>query len=167
MLNAPEPAVSSTLLEYAGALSWMEASLPSYIEALALLQERLMRAARAAGRNAKKAAARIKLADAGWGESEAAAFEKANSLLHGAMKLTHPPSDLQVRLFSDASGGCCATPAAQVSREGLGLRLASQSHELLACLSAMVRGAASRWAKAEKEAYAIIDACGRFEYACL
>ncbi|KAH9110401.1 hypothetical protein AeMF1_014779, partial [Aphanomyces euteiches] len=142
----------------------MRASIPDYNKLIDPLRRLLDVAVKAAGSSKKKALARVALSLVGWSQDHAACFEDVKSALANVVPLSHPRSDMEVCVFTDASDKFWGAVATQIPSEDLSLPLEDQRHEPLAFLSGTFTGASQRWPIVEKEAYAVVESCKRLDY---
>jgi len=153
------PATAADLQQLLCATNWMRTNIPNYAELVAPLRELLDVAAKLSGSSKKLKLARIRLAEAGWSQDHLACFDRVKAVLAKTVPLARPTEDKMVCLYTDASSGHWGAVATQVPLEDLDLPLAF--------LSGAFRGASSRWAIFEKEAFAVVEAVKRLDYLLL
>ncbi|KAH9114827.1 hypothetical protein LEN26_013016 [Aphanomyces euteiches] len=154
LIDLALPTTAADLQQFVCETNWMRASNPDYNKLIDPLRRLLDVAVKAAGSSKKKALARVALSLVGWSQDHAACFEDVKSALANVVPLSHPRSDMEVCVFTDASDKFWGAVATQIPSEDLSLPLEDQRHEPLAFLSGRFTGASQRWPIVEKEAYA-------------
>ncbi|KAH9135325.1 hypothetical protein AeRB84_019220, partial [Aphanomyces euteiches] len=164
LIDLALPTTAADLQQFVCATNWMRASIPDYNKLIDPLRRLLDVAVKAAGSSKKKALARAPLSLVGWSQDHAACFEDVKSALANVVPLSHPRSDMELCVFTDASDKFWGAVATQIPSEDLSLPLEDQRHEPLAFLSGTFTGASQRWPIVEKEAYAVVESCKRLDY---
>ncbi|KAH9097760.1 hypothetical protein Ae201684P_001236 [Aphanomyces euteiches] len=154
LIDLALPTTATDLKQFVCATNWMCASIPDYNKLIDPLRRLLDVAEKAAGSSKKKALARVALSLVGWSQDHAACFEDVKAALANVVPLSHPRSDMEVCVLTDASDKFCGAVATQIPSEDLSQPLEDQRHEPLAFLSGTFTGACQRWPIVEKEAYA-------------
>jgi uncharacterized membrane protein YgcG len=116
-------------------------------------------------RNARTAR-KISLHEAGWGNEHDASFQALKEALVNAVCNAHPREDHVLCLFPDASYEFWGSILTQVPKEDItgDKPIAQWSHEPLAFLSGVFRGAQLRWGIPDKEGFAIKESCTRLAH---
>ncbi|KAF0742575.1 hypothetical protein Ae201684P_008386 [Aphanomyces euteiches] len=164
LIDLALPTTAADLQQFVCATNWMRASITDNNKLIDPLRRLLDVAVKAAGSSKKKALARVALSLVGWSQDHAACFEDAKSALANVVPLSHPRSDLEVCVFTDASDKFWGAVATQIPSEDLSLPLEDQRHKPLAFLSGTFTGASQCWPIVEKEAYAVVESCKRLDY---
>jgi hypothetical protein len=160
------PVTAADLQQFLGSCGWVRGKIPAYAELVAPLQQLLTAALAGSKKRNARAAARIALRDAGWGEAHAAAFEAIKAALAQAVTLAHLRDDMAVCLFPDASTYFWGSILTQVPPEDVtsGKPVETWRHEPLGFLSGAFKGASLNWAIPDKEGYSIKESCARFAH---
>ncbi|KAH9093688.1 hypothetical protein Ae201684P_016312 [Aphanomyces euteiches] len=103
LIDLALPTTAADLQQFVCATNWMRASIPDYNKLIDPLRRLLDVAVKAAGSSKKKALARVALSLVGWSQDNAACFEDVKSALANVVPLSHPRSDMEVCVFTDAS----------------------------------------------------------------
>ncbi|KAH9105021.1 hypothetical protein AeMF1_019060 [Aphanomyces euteiches] len=154
LIDLALPTTATDLKQFVCATNWMRASIPDYNKLIDPLRRLLDVAEKAAGSSKKKALARVALSLVGWSQDHAACFEDVKAALANVVPLSHPRSDMEVCVLTDASDKFWGAVATQIPSEDLSQPLEDQRHEPLAFLSGTFTGACQRWPIVEKEPYA-------------
>ncbi|KAF0721525.1 hypothetical protein Ae201684_019095 [Aphanomyces euteiches] len=112
LIDLALPTTAADLQQFVCATNWMRASIPDYNKLIDPLRRLLDVAVKAAGSSKKKALACVALSLVGWSQDHAACFEDVKSTLANVVPLSHPRSDMEVYVFTDASDkfGCDSNP---------------------------------------------------------
>ncbi|KAH9178489.1 hypothetical protein AeNC1_017417 [Aphanomyces euteiches] len=164
LIDLALPTTATDLKQFVCATNWMRASIPDYNKLIDPLRRLLDVAEKAAGSSKKKALARVALSLVGWSQDHAACFEDVKAALANVVPLSHPRSDMEVCVLTDASDKFWGAVATQIPSEDLSQPLEDQRHEPLAFLSGTFTGACQRWPIVEKEPYAVVESCKRLDY---
>ena len=166
VLAMQPPTTAADLQQFVASCNWVRSKIPAYAELMAPLQRLLTESMRDKKKKTARAAARVVLADAGWGDEHTNAYEAVKTALGEAVTLAHLRDDMVVCLFPDASDFFWGSILTQVdaSMPGSGLPVEEWGHEPLGFLSGAFRDASLRWGVPDKEAYAIKESCSKFAH---
>ena len=153
----PPPRTAADLQQLLAAANWIRAMIPEYARIVQKLQELLQEALAGLPKRSKLYGARVQLDTKGWDDSHMEAFTNLKAAIENAVRTAHPDADKEFCLWTDASAVSWGAVLTQVSKSDFESRENWQDweHEPLAFLSGVFKGAASRWAIPDKEAYAI------------
>jgi len=165
--NITTPVTAQQLQQFICASNWMRTSLPKFTEVTAPLREILELAYKKVGKRTSSSVKRVELKSLGWSKEHDLAFQEVINLLKSSITLAHPNPDYAFCVFTDASQGYWAAVITQVPPEDLKLPFEQQQHAPLAFLSGAFKGAASRWAIVEKEAFPIVEVCSKYAWLLL
>jgi hypothetical protein len=159
LLDIPVPGTAADLQQFLAAANWIRGRIPSYSSVVAPMQDILQHALAGRSKRTKRVAAGISLVDVGWGVAHVEAFESVRRAIVQAVRVAHPDPDKCFCLFTDASAKYWASVLTQIPETEVKLPVEEQSHEPLAFLSGVFRGAQVRWGIPDKEGFAIKESC--------
>ena len=152
LVSMPTPRTAAELQTFIHASNWMREHLPDYARRVNKLRE-FYEDALAGGKRTKRAAAAKVLE---WNTEMIGEFENVKDLIRDSVQLSHPSEDAEYGLFTDASDIGWGAALFQVREYDPTVAFWEQACEPLAFLGGTFKGAQSRWAIIDKEAYAIL-----------
>ena len=164
LVSMKKPTMARELQQLLCATNWMRSSIPNYskvVEPLHSLMEETY--SKAGGRRTKRAIRKLSIT-AEWGASHDAAFAAIIKQLTASVKLSHPKSEFELCLFTDASDTHWSGILTQVPSNQRDKAIDDQSHEPLCFLSGAFKGSSKNWSVPEKEGFAVVESMCRVDY---
>ena len=164
LVSMKKPSMAGELQQLLCATNWMRTSIPNYaavIEPLHTLMEAIY--AKVGGKRTKRAIRNISVTT-DWGATHDHAFATIKEQLAAAVKLSHPKSEFELCLFTDASDTHWSAILTQVPKSQRNKKIDEQQHEPMCFLSGAFKGSSKNWSVPEKEGFAIVEAMCRVDY---
>ena len=164
LVSMKKPTMASELQQLLCATNWMRTSIPNYavvVEPLHTLMESTY--SKVGGKRTKRAIRNISITT-DWGATHDQAFATIKDQLAAAVNLSHPKSDFELCLFTDASDTHWSAILTQVSKSQRNKKMEEQEHEPMCFLSGAFKGSSKNWSVPEKEGFAIVEAMCRVDY---
>ncbi len=164
LVSMKKPTMAGELQQLLCATNWMRSSIPNYsevIEPLHNLMEEVY--SRAGGKRTKRAVRNLSIT-AEWGATHDVAFRAIIKQLAAAVKLSHPKSEFELCLFTDASDTHWSGILTQAPSNQRDKAIDNQDHEPLCFLSGAFKGSSKNWSVPEKEGFAIVESMCRVDY---
>jgi len=157
--NMPPPTNAATLASYIATLNWSRSAVPRFAQLVQPLQELLASALKSGPSASKTQRQRILLADCGWNAAHDDAFARLNASVVQNLALCYPRHDYAMTVWFDASDLAWGAVICQCPPEELERPPLLQSHQPLAFLSGVFKGAQQRYSTVEREALALVMVC--------
>ena len=164
LVSMKKPTTARELQQLLCATNWMRSSIPNYAKVVEPLHNLMEEAYSKAGGKRTKRAIRNLSITAEWGANHDDAFSTIIKQLAAAVKLSHPKSDFELCLFTDASDSHWSGILTQVPKDQRNKLIDEQDHEPLCFLSGAFKGSSRNWSVPEKEGFAIVESMCRVDY---
>jgi len=164
LVSMKKPTMAGELQQLLCATNWMRTSIPNYavvVEPLHNLMEDAY--SKASGKRTKRAIRNISVAD-NWGAIHDQSFDTIKKQLVAAVKLSHPKSEHDLCLFTDASDTHWSAILTQVPMNQRDRCIEEQEHLPMCFLSGAFKGSSANWSVPEKEGFAIVESMCRIDY---
>jgi len=161
------PKNAAELSQVLNCLQWMSQAIPKFAERAYPLRKILDVAYAKSGKRTSKTIRKYKLEDLGWDETTQNTYEGLLEDLRESVQLSYPEPGKTICVHTDASDRFWAAVVTQCSPEDLEKPRLEQSHQPLAFLGSHFKGSELGWSIYEKEAYAIVMAFRKMDYALI
>ena len=116
-------------------MQWMRSGIPNFSNIVRPLLDFLERVYTRAGKRTRTAAARVRLTDLGWSQTEQDAFNNCKNAVAHQVTLSHPDPKKRLCVYIDASDYVWSGIVTQVPRKDIHLDHMDQRHGPLCFLS--------------------------------
>jgi len=161
------PQNAAELSQVLNCLQWMSQAVPKFAERAYPLRKILDAAYTKSGKRTSRSIRKYKLKDLGWNESTEAIYKGLLEDLRQSVRLSYPEPGKTICVHTDASDQFWAAVITQCSPDDLAKPRLEQSHQPLAFLGSHFKGSELGWSTYEKEAYAIVMAFKKMDYALI
>jgi hypothetical protein len=149
------------LQQFIGACNWVRSTIPNFSEAIAPLQNLLVKYTKEAK---SMKGTQLRKYELSWDEEANNCFNKVKRLLSNQVKLSHLDSSQILCLFTDASDYFYGIILTQIPHEDLDLKVSDQRHSPVAFLSGKFSASQLKWSTIEKEAFPVIVAMTKLKH---
>ena len=162
--RAGVPQTAGDLQQALCAMNWMRSHLPRYNDIVAPLQCFLEVIYQQLGSRKKRVIKSKALSKFGWTSHHTDAWHQCMNMLKNSVKLAYPDDTKALCIFTDASDSHWSAVVTQIPHDQFSKSFEAQQHQPLLFLSGNFKGASSRWAIVEKEAFPILQVVTKADY---